>query len=134
MFQAILIAAALAAAGAAQAQDAAMGEKVFARCKACHEIASPDGAIVRGGKTGPNLYGVIGRPAGTADFPRYGDSLKAAGEKGLVWTEESLAAYVQDPTAFLKTYLEDDSARSQMTFKLPRGAEDVAAFLATHGG
>lgn len=131
MFPAILIAAALAA-GAAQAQDAAMGEKVFARCKACHEIASPDGAIVRGGKTGPNLYGVIGRTAGTADFPRYGDSLRAAGEKGLVWTEESLVDYLKDPTAFLRTYLDDPTARSQMAFKLPRGAEDVAAFLATH--
>ncbi len=133
MFRAILIAAALAA-GAAQAQDAAMGEKVFARCKACHEIASPEGPVVRGGRTGPNLYGVIGRTAGTADFPRYGDSLKAAGEKGLVWSEETLAAYVQDPTAFLKDYLNDNGARSMMTFKLPRGGADVAAFLATHGG
>ena len=38
------------------------GEKEFNKCKACHTIQAPDGTdVVKGGKTGPNLYGVVGR-------------------------------------------------------------------------
>lgn len=45
----------------ALAQDAAKGEKEFNKCKACHMIASDSETIVKGGKIGPNLHGVIGR-------------------------------------------------------------------------
>jgi cytochrome c len=109
--------------------DPAVGEKEFGKCKACHMIVADDGTeIVKGGKTGPNLYGVIGRPAGSGDF-RYGASLKAAGEKGLVWDAASFEAYSKDPTAFLKDYLGDPKAKSSMTFKLRKGGLDVAAYL-----
>lgn len=64
--------------------DIAKGEKEFGKCKACHSVEAADGTvIVKGGKTGPNLYGVIGRAAGSTDF-KYGSGLKEAGEKGLV--------------------------------------------------
>jgi cytochrome c len=115
--------------------DAADGEKDFKKCKSCHAITDPDGEdIVKGGKTGPNLWGVIGRQAGTEpEFEgKYGDSLVAAGEAGLVWTEELLTEYSHDPKAFLQDYLEDDKAKSKMTFKL-KDSEDVAAYLATFG-
>ena len=39
--------------------DAHKGAKEFNKCKACHTIASADEIIVRGGKTGPNLYGAM---------------------------------------------------------------------------
>lgn len=111
------------------AGDAANGEKEFGKCKACHMIVSDSGTeIVKGSRTGPNLYGVIGRPAGSADF-RYSPSLAAAGAKGLVWDAESLDAYSKDPTAFLREYLGDSKARSTMTFKLRSGGLDVAAYL-----
>ncbi|WP_170600347.1 c-type cytochrome [Ruegeria arenilitoris] len=110
--------------------DAGAGAKTFNKCKSCHMIATPDGeAIVKGGKTGPNLYGIAGRTAGTEEGFKYGDSLAAAGEKGLVWDEESFVAYVQDPKAFLKDYLGETSAKSKMTFKLKKGGEDVFAYL-----
>lgn len=113
--------------------DAAAGETTFNQCKACHMIVADDGTeIVKGGKTGPNLYGIIGRQAGTADF-RYGDDLVAAGEAGLVWDEATLAEYTMDPRAFLRAYLEDDGAKSRMAFKLRKGSEDVAAYLASVG-
>ncbi|TYB83071.1 c-type cytochrome [Maritimibacter fusiformis] len=115
--------------------DAADGEKDFKKCKSCHAITDPDGEdIVKGGKTGPNLWGVIGRQAGTEpEFEgKYGDSLVAAGEAGLVWTEELLTEYSHDPKAFLADYLDDDKAKSKMTFKL-KDSEDVAAYLATFG-
>ncbi|MGY9045968.1 hypothetical protein P775_06025 [Puniceibacterium antarcticum] len=114
--------------------DAEAGAKIFNQCKACHSITADDGTdVVRGGKIGPNLYGVIGRPvASIADF-RYGDGIKALGETGMVWDEESFVAYVQDPTAFLDEKLGDTSARSKMAFKLRKGMEDVYAYLVSVG-
>ena len=41
--------------GQSQAQDAAAGEKVFTKCKACH-VADEDK-----NKVGPSLKGVIGK-------------------------------------------------------------------------
>lgn len=119
--------------GTAQAGDAAAGEKTFKRCKSCHAITADDGtSIVKGGKTGPNLYGVVGRPVGTLEGFKFGDSIAAAGAAGAVWDEENLAAYVTDPAAWLKDVLSDPSAKSKMTFKLKKGGEDMAAFLASH--
>ncbi len=112
--------------------DAAKGEQAFRQCKACHMIQAESGeTIVRGGRTGPNLYGIIGRTAGTVDGFRYGASLVAAGEAGLVWSEESLVAFVEDPEAFLAAYLDDSGARSKMTYRLRKGGADIAAYLAT---
>lgn len=113
------------------AGDATAGEKDFKKCKACHGIVDDAGEkIVKGGKTGPNLYGIIGRQAGTVDGFRYGASIVAAGEAGLVWDVEQLTAYVADPKTFLRDYLDDSSAKSKMTFKLKDGL-DVATYLAT---
>ena len=112
--------------------DADKGEKAYKKCKSCHMIKSDDGEdIVKGGRTGPNLYGVIGRSAGTAEDFKYGKDLVAAGEAGLVWDEENLAEYIKDPKAFLQSTLDDSGAKSKMTFKMKKGGEDVAAYLAT---
>jgi cytochrome c len=55
----------------------------------------------------------------------------AFGETGAVWTEELLAQFAADPKAFLKEQLGDSAAKSKMTFKLKKGGEDVAAYLAS---
>ena len=133
------LAVALLSGGAQAAGDAANGEKVFARnCKACHEIVTPDGKeIVKGGKVGPDQYGLINRHAATAPgFTRYSESLKAAGAKGLVWTEEEVAKFVEDPKKYLAEYLGDPTAKSNMAFKLRKAEDraDVAAYLASVGG
>ncbi|MFN7052700.1 MAG: c-type cytochrome [Gemmobacter sp.] len=124
--------AAMALAAPVFAGDAAKGEADFKKCKACHMIVADDGTVIqKGGKTGPNLYGVIGRTVGTgADF-KYGESLAAVGATGLVWDEALLAAYVADPAKWLKEQLKDDAAKSKMTFKLAKGGEDMAAYLAS---
>jgi cytochrome c len=112
--------------------DAAAGEKEFNKCKACHMIVSGDETIVKGGRTGPNLYGIAGRTAGSVEDFRYSDLLIAAGEKGLEWDEESFTGYVQDPTDWLKEYT-GESGRGKMTYKV-RKAEDAAdlwAYLAS---
>jgi cytochrome c len=129
----ILLAATAIALGApAFAADPAAGEEGFKKCKACHSIVAPDGTeIQRGGRTGPNLYGVVGRPvAADPDFS-YGASLAALGATGAVWDAGSLSAYMADPAAYLKSALGDDGAKSKMSFKLGSGAEDVAAYLAS---
>lgn len=118
-----------AASPALAAGDAAKGEKDFKKCKSCHTIANGDDVIVKGGKTGPNLYGVVGRQMGSTDF-KYDKDLVALGESGMVWTEELITEFVADPTAFLRTHSDNGSARSKMTFKLKKG-ENVAAYLAS---
>jgi cytochrome c len=125
-----LTAAALAA--PASAQDAAAGEETFKKCKACHSVIAADGTeIQKGGRTGPNLFGVIGRAVASDPDFKYGDSLAALGATGAVWDEAALAAYVADPGAYLKSTLADDAAKSRMSFKLASGGEDVAAYLAS---
>ncbi|MFV2089975.1 MAG: cytochrome c family protein [Pseudomonadales bacterium] len=125
------IAASTVALPAFSQADASAGADGFKKCKACHTIQNGDELIVRGGRTGPNLYGVIGRQAGTYEGFNYSDSMIAAGEAGLVWDEEKLATFISDPRAFLREYLDDDSARSKMSFRLREGGEDMAAYLAT---
>lgn len=127
-----LIAGLLAAPAAFADGDAEVGESEFKKCKSCHMIEAPDGeTIVKGGRTGPNLYGIIGRTAGTVEDFRYGDDLVAAGEAGLVWDVENITAYMEDPKEFLKEATGDDKAKSKMTFKMRKNAEDVAAYLVT---
>jgi cytochrome c len=87
--------------------------------------------IQKGGKTGPNLYGVVGRTVASVEGFKYGDSIAAVGAKGTVWDEASLTEYVADPAAWLKKTLGDDAAKSKMTFKLTKGGEDMAAYLAS---
>ena len=114
--------------------DAAEGEENFKKCKSCHGIVAPDGTeIQKGGKTGPNLWGIVGNPvASNPDF-KYGDGILAAKEKGAVWDEAQIITYLADPGAWVKVASGDDTAKSKMTFKLPKEeeAEDLAAYLAT---
>ncbi len=82
-------AALIASIGAAAAQDAAAGEKVFAKCKICHQIGEGAKNMV-----GPVLNGVIGRKAGTYSGYHYSD----ANEKsGITWDEAELKKYLKDP-------------------------------------
>lgn len=128
--KAALLCTALAA--PAVAQDAAAGEETFKSCKTCHSVIAPDGTeIQRGGRTGPNLYGVIGRAVASDPDFRYGESLAALGATGAVWDEGSLAAYTADPAAYLKAALGDEGAKSKMSFKLGAGNADVAAYLSS---
>jgi len=110
----------------------AKGESDFKKCKACHTLANGDDVIIKGGRTGPNLYGMVGRTAGTVEGYKYGDSIVAAGEAGLVWTQDLLVEYVADPKGFLKEFTGDSGARSKMSFKLKNG-ENIAAYLGTLG-
>lgn len=128
---ALLALAAPAFAESHSAGDAENGKKTFKKCKACHMIAPAEGEpIMKGGKTGPNLFGVIGRVAGTQEGFKYGNGLQDAAAAEFVWTEEALAEYVTDPKKWLDA--QGFAKKSKMTFKLKKDQADVAAYLATH--
>jgi cytochrome c len=124
----------LGSAGTCFAQDAAKGEQVFKQCMTCHRIG-PDAKNM----VGPVLTGVIGRQSGTAPGFAYSPLNKAAGEAGLVWTDELVFEYLADPNAFLKKFLTDKGKADQatgstkMTFKLTNEQQrkDVVAYLKT---
>lgn len=124
----------LGSAGTCLAQDAAKGEQVFKQCMTCHRIG-PDAKNM----VGPVLTGIIGRQSGTAPGFAYSALNKAAGEAGLVWTEDLLFEYLPDPNAFLKKFLTDKGKADQaagstkMVFKLPNEQQrkDVIAYLKT---
>ena len=82
-------AALVASAGVAAAQDAAAGEKVFTKCKICHQIGEGAKNFV-----GPVLNGVVGRPAGS--YPGYNYS-EANKNSGITWDEANLKAYLKNP-------------------------------------
>tara|TARA_R110002110_G_scaffold38465_4_gene125479 strand:+ start:3835 stop:4890 length:1056 start_codon:yes stop_codon:yes gene_type:complete len=79
------------------AELAAAGEKVFRKCKACHQVG--DGAKNR---SGPILTNVVGAPAGGVDGFKYSKALMGAAEDGLIWDETELAAFLAKPKGYLK--------------------------------
>lgn len=101
---------------AALADDKAAGKKVFNKCKACHTLEE-------GGKkrVGPNLYGIIGRAAGTSEGFKYS---KAMTESGIVWDEAQLGAFLTKPKAVVP--------KTKMAFpgiKKPEQLEDLIAYI-----
>jgi cytochrome c len=118
--------------------DAAAGADVFKKCKACHSIVDAAGEVIeKGGRNGPNLYGLYTRVAGSDEEfgKKYGKSLVATGEAGLAWDEENFVSYVADPRKFLRTYLDDKKAKSKMSFKLKDEADaaNVWAYIVSVG-
>ena len=82
---------AVAGAGEVRAQDAAAGEKVFAVCKACHQVGETAKNTV-----GPPLNGIMGRKAGTVAGYSYTAANK---DSGLTWDEATFRDYIKDPKA-----------------------------------
>lgn len=85
---------ALAPSLALAAGDPVAGRKLFASCANCHAVGPSARSAF-----GPHLNGLVGRRAGS--LPGYGYS---AGMKAsrLVWSEATLTAFLQDPTAVVR--------------------------------
>ena len=96
--------------------DAAQGEKVFGKCKACHVI---DAATNR---VGPSLHGIIGRTAGTVEGFKYSESMIQHGKDGLVWNNETLDKYLADPKGFIP--------KNKMAFPGLKSPDDRANVIA----
>ena len=73
------------------AADASKGERIFNKCKACHQLE--EGA----NGTGPYLHGVVGRDVGTADGFGYSGNLKPVAD---VWTPQNLSAFIENPAGY----------------------------------
>lgn len=101
--------------------DVKKGERVFKKCRACHQIGDE-----AKNKTGPALTGVVGRAAGSSEGYKYSKTLTAAAEGGLVWDAESLDAFLLKP----KDYMNG----TKMTFaglRKDADRENVIAYLAS---
>ena len=95
--------------------------------------AGPVNPIDAKNKVGPALTGIIGAKAGAVEGYKYGKDLAAAGEAGLVWTEEEVFEYLKDPKKYLRAKLDNKKAKSKMSFKLKKEDQrlDVIAYLKT---
>ncbi|HTT84656.1 MAG TPA: c-type cytochrome [Rhizomicrobium sp.] len=114
-------AAIVLAAGAGHADpagNAARGAALYNRCYICH--ANTKGA---GNRMGPDLFGVVGRKAGTYPGFAYSDAMKHA---GFVWTVPKLEAYLADPQ---KVVPGNNMPLAGISDSQQR--DDIAAYLAT---
>ncbi len=119
---AIVLAALSAMAAPALAEgDAAAGEKVFNKCKACHQVG-PDAA----NRVGPRLTGIVGRPTASIEDFKYSDAMLAKKDEGMVWDEEALEAYLADPKGFIP-----GNKMSFSGLRKEEEIENIIAFLAT---
>ncbi|MHC8306302.1 c-type cytochrome [Pseudomonas sp. PB3P13] len=74
------------------AGDAEAGGKLFKRiCSGCHQVGESARASF-----GPQLNSIFGRASGSTSDYVYSDAMKGA---GIVWTRETLTAYLEDPKA-----------------------------------
>ncbi|MDF1803130.1 c-type cytochrome [Thalassovita sp.] len=90
------------------------GKKVFKKCKACHQVG--EGAK---NKTGPELNAVMGRTLGGIDGFKYSKTMKAMGEEGTVWNEETLAEFLTKPKKYVK--------KTKMSFAGLKKEKDILA-------
>ncbi|MEM8592547.1 MAG: c-type cytochrome [Pseudomonadota bacterium] len=99
--------------------DAGKGERVFNKCRACHQLE----AGVNG--TGPSLYAIVNRAVGAEEFG-YSGALSAVAES---WTPENLYAFIENPKGF--------APGTSMSFNglaKPEDRTNLIAYLETIGG
>lgn len=105
----------------AQSPSAENGADVFKKCRACHLVGDTAKHAV-----GPALNNVLGRKAGGAEGYTYSDNMRELGQGGLVWSEEELSRYLENPKAV--------APRGKMAFPgIPDAQDraDVIAYLKT---
>ncbi|MGP6086138.1 c-type cytochrome [Antarctobacter jejuensis] len=103
--------------------DADAGEKVFRKCKACHQVG--DDAKNR---VGPVLNGIVGGPIAAAEGFKYSDAMVAFGAENEAWTPEILDQYLTNPRDYIPG--------NKMSFAGLRKEEErqnVIAYLAANG-
>jgi cytochrome c len=66
----------------------------FNYCISCHGVDPAETGL-----PAPNLDGVIGRKAGSRPDFDYSPAMRAAGAGGMVWTRETLKAFLSNPDA-----------------------------------
>ncbi|WP_439572724.1 c-type cytochrome [Phreatobacter sp.] len=74
------------------AGDAAAGERIYAQCRACHQV----GPTARN-TVGPQLNGLFGRKAGSVQGFNYSPAYQRPEVASKVWDEANFAVYIRDP-------------------------------------
>ena len=112
-----LTAVLMLAAGSAFAEgNEARGERLFnQQCKACHTLDKGGHNTV-----GPNLTGLFGRKAGSADY-QYSDSMKTS---GIVWDDKTLDDYLKDPKGKVP-----ETKMTYIGLRQDQQRQDMIAFL-----
>jgi cytochrome c len=78
------------------AADDLEGKALFKKhCGTCHTAEKGGGK-----RQGPNLFGVVGRKAGTLPGFAYSDALRA-NKDGVVWARNTIDRWLTDPQAFI---------------------------------
>ena len=119
----LALAGPMAISSAALAQDVENGEQVFRQCRACHQVG--DGAK---NLVGPQLNGAVGRKASSIEGYSYSQASKDAAAKGLVWSEDELMKYLENPTTYMPgtkmayAGLKDEDARKDVIAYLKKAA------------
>lgn len=101
------------------AADIGKGEKVFAKCKACHKLE--DGANA----TGPSLYGIVGKDIASVDGYGYSGGLSALEGN---WTIDQLNAFLTKPKTLVP-----DTKMSFSGLKKDSDRANLIAYLQTIG-
>ena len=101
--------------------DLANGQTKFALCRSCHTLAEGGPNI-----TGPNLYGMFGRQAGSLEGYTYSAVVKAA---GFAWDAEHLDKWLADPRGFMP-----GTKMSFAGLKNPKDRIDLIAYLKVESG
>ena len=66
------------------------------KCRFCHAVREDDRD-----RMAPSLYKILGRPAGVSGNFKYSNALINMRENGLVWTPETIDAFISDPENFV---------------------------------
>lgn len=118
---AILVSGVLSGPLAAQTQllgDAERGKALFRDCASCHQVG-PEAE----NRVGPHLNDIFGRKAGSVgDGFRYSDGLARMGADGLIWSYDTLDAYIDNPKALVSD--------TRMAYRGMTDATDRADLLA----
>lgn len=101
--------------------DVNHGAEVFKKCSACHNADQPQNKI------GPNLVGIVGRKAASAEGYNYSEAMKKAGADGTVWTDENIAQYLAAPKKFVP-----GNKMSFTGLKDQQDIDDLLAYLKSH--
>ena len=101
--------------------DIANGQRKFVLCRSCHTLAEGGSNM-----TGPNLYGLIGRTAGTAPKFTYSQPVMTA---GFAWDADHLDKWLTDPRAYLP-----GNRMSFVGMKDPEDRADLIAYLMVETG
>ena len=92
------------------------GKKVFKKCKACHRI----GPQAKNG-VGPSLNGIFGIKVASNPSFKYSKAFKKASENGLVWDDDTLYSFLENPKSYIK--------KTKMAYKGLKKEKDLTAVI-----